>query len=914
MPLRIETVPSSPFLSFWGKAQPRLDTSCDWHPVAFHALDVAAVAKIWLDDQPHRLRSVTRATGWTKEAWAGATVFLMALHDIGKFSRPLQAKVPEHWPAVLGSRFDLGDPGHDMLGYTLLKDKDWLRAVLEQVFPGWTDEDALSPLLRAVTGHHGRPPDGVALSASQMCNGCLGASTAFIAAAADLLAPVPLPMPHKGAARRRAMAAAAWWLAGLTVLADWVGSSQRWFPYTSLEETPDLESYWPVALDRAVRAVREAGLCAAPSASVQGFHGIFPEIPSPAPVQTLATQLSLPDGPLCVLVEDVTGGGKTEAALMLAHRMIADGRADGVFVALPTMATADAMFERVAGSYRRLFASEAMPSLVLAHGQAALNSGFTASILDDFAPQEKAGTDAADQPASAQCAAWLADDRRRALLAQVGVGTIDQALLAVLPARHAPLRLHGLIGKVLIVDEAHAYDPFMETELARLLCFHAALGGSAVVLSATLPLIKRAALLGAFADGLETEAPVPRSQAYPLVSVLGGAGLVETPATADAAPLGLRPGLARTVAVRRLDGPDDAIAALVAASRNGACAVWVRNTVDDVLAAATMLREAGIEPILFHARFAMGDRLAIQGRVLGYFDKHSTPAARAPEGRGRVLVATQVVEQSLDLDFDVMVSDLAPIDLLIQRAGRLWRHPDRDRPAGAECSLLVVSPPPIDDAQRDWAMGPLGGTRFVYRPDVLWRSARVLFAKGTIVTPDGVRELIEAVYGEEAAPVPPALAAVEMTGKGDDLGDRAFALSQVLDFSPPYQRGSGAWESDTRVATRLPDVRTVVRLARWEEGRLRSWCPDADPRRAWALSEVSLRGALTASAVSPFWTAEIDEVRRDWPVWQRDIPVVVLSQSETGWCGLAARGERDAEVLYDSELGWIWSGPLNRRG
>lgn len=897
------------FLSFWGKAQPRPDAACSWHPAAFHALDVAAVASVWLTDEPRRLQTVIRETGWTEESWAGMTVFLLALHDIGKFSRPFQAKVPEHWPAVLGSRPDLADPGHDTLGHALLTDPDRSWALLERLFPDWTPE-TLHPLLRAVTGHHGRPPADFALSERLLCKTCRTAAASFFDDAADLLAPSALPLPRKGAARRRAVATTTWWLAGITVLADWVGSSQRWFPYSRPEETPDLASYWPLALSRAERAVHEAGLRAASTAPVQGFGDLFPEIASPAPVQALAERISLPNGPVCVLVEDVTGGGKTEAALLLAHRLIASGRASGVFVALPTMATADSMFARVAKSYRRLFAPEATPSLALAHGQAALNSGFTSIILADIVAAETAGADAADQPASAQCTAWLADDRRRVLLAQVGVGTIDQALLAVLPARHAPLRLHGLIGKVLIVDEAHAYDPFMGEELARLLLFHAALGGSAVVLSATLPHGKRTTLLGAFADGLGVDAPAPQSQAYPLVSVLGREGLLETPAATNAAPLALRPGLARTVAVRRLDGPEAAVVALVAASRNGACAVWVRNTVDDVLAAAAMVREAGVEPILFHARFAMGDRLAIQGRVLGCFDKRSGPAERAPNGCGRILVATQVVEQSLDLDFDVMVTDLAPIDLLIQRAGRLWRHPDRDkvRPVGMVRELLVISPPPIDDAPAAWATGPLGGTRFVYRPDMLWRSARALFAAGTIETPGGVRDLIEAVYGEEAPPVPPGLAMAETKGEGKALGDRAVALSQVLDFAPAYRRDDGAWESDSRVATRLSDVRTVVRLARWHDGQLQPWYPDADPRRAWALSELSLRGMVAmGETLLPAQGAAVDRLRAEWPVWQRDMPVIALAKADDGWYGRTVRGERGADVLYDALHGWRWA-------
>jgi CRISPR-associated endonuclease/helicase Cas3 len=135
-----------------------------------------------------------------------------------------------------------------------------------------------------------------------------------------------------------------------------------------------------------------------------------------------------------VVVEEVTGGGKTEAALILAHRMMERGQASGLFVALPTMATANAMFERVQAVYGRLFAHGPRPSIVLAHSKSHLDLRL-----------EETKVDGGEQPptASRQCAAWLSDSRKKALLAHVGVGTIDQALMAVLPLNHQSLRLWG---------------------------------------------------------------------------------------------------------------------------------------------------------------------------------------------------------------------------------------------------------------------------------------------------------------------------------------------------------------------------------------------------------------------------------------------------------------------------------------
>lgn len=204
----------------------------------------------------------------------------------------------------------------------------------------------------------------------------------------------------------------------------------------------------------------------------------------------------------------------------------------------------------------------------------------------------------------------------------------------------------------MIVDEVYAFDPYMRVELATLLRFHAALGGSAVLLSATLPHELRQKLVDAFRDGLDARPSGLVNHEYPLATLAGVHDVREVPR----AP---REGLPRKVTVTRLHDEAAAIERIAVADSVGAAIVWVRNTVDDAISAVAMLRARGIEPLLFHARFAMVDRLTIEQEVLRRFGRDSA-------NRNYVLVATQVVEQSLDIDFDLMVTDLAPADLLIQ--------------------------------------------------------------------------------------------------------------------------------------------------------------------------------------------------------------------------------------------------------
>ena len=361
---------SEHLLAFWGKARPPADGSVPFHPALLHCLDVAAVAAV--------LRDEGLATG---VAELGPMLpFLAALHDIGKFSRGFQQQCPEHWPtATFGEFGGISSERHDTTGYWLLRHH--CLDLLESEFPG-VPKAAVQALLRAVTGHHGRPPlEGDALNQDDpfprgVCRAPASVAQEVVAVLRAVLPSAAVPLT-----RKRALTLS-WRLAGVVNLADWLGSGSR-FPYVAAPNGGDLNHYYhDHALPRAREAVATAGLRPAAVRVFGGIRGLFPTIPAASPVQRWAEGVDLPEGPVLALIEDVTGSGKTEAALVLAHRLLAEGRADGLYVGLPTMATAGAMFERLQDSYRGLFAAGQSPSLALAHGRARLDARFTSTILE----------------------------------------------------------------------------------------------------------------------------------------------------------------------------------------------------------------------------------------------------------------------------------------------------------------------------------------------------------------------------------------------------------------------------------------------------------------------------------------------------------------------------------------------------
>ena len=542
-------------------------------------------------------------------------------------------------------------------------------------------------------------------------------------------------------------------LTAIVIVADWIASNSDFFPLRPTAAMPDT----PAGPDDAVTAARVddgwASLDLPPrwSAQVQSSHDdqLFRDRfdrpgASMRPVQRAAVQAAIGQRePGLIVVEAPMGTGKTEAALLAAEVLAHRSGADGVFIALPTQATTDAMFSRIRAWLDRLpgRADGAPVSLRLAHGKAHLNDEYNGLL------HKGRLVHVGDSEHDAAVAhAWFAGRKKSGLAAFV-VGTIDQVLFAGLKSRHVMLRHLALAGKVVIIDEVHAYDVYMSQYLHRVLHWLGAYRVPVVLLSATLPTERRAELLRAYESGTRTDGdeqrPTSQDVGYPLVSGTGGLAPVSLPLPAD------RTHVTLDKLDDRLDGLADYLRTHLA---EGGCAVVVRNTVTRVQETAEYLVGVfGADAITInHSRFLGCDRARNDRDLLRRFG----PPDRDPERPGRhIVVASQVVEQSLDVDFDLMVTDLAPVDLILQRMGRLHRH-HRNRPQPVRqprCAVVGV---------RDWDAAPVTavrGSRRVYGDHPLLRAAAILHDREEIVLPHEIAQLVGLAYDEaDRVPVGPA--------------------------------------------------------------------------------------------------------------------------------------------------------------
>lgn len=895
------------FWSYWGKARQDDREVLALHALPCHCLDVAAVVHCLLEADPRLQGCLQRAAEQDITAVKPWLLFLAALHDLGKYHPGFQAKAPEA-AAMLGQPPYLrsSDVAHWDVGLWLWVNKLTVPEGLHlPAIKPWRDHGVLTPLAEAAFGHHGRPAEpGCSITPHHRQN-IRAAQACADAMAALFLRNATLPRGDQYTLTRLS-----WPYAGLLVLADWIGSAEQWFP--PYAAPMPLERYYRErALPQARLAVTECGVLLPPSARKHTFTSLFPDLAdrTSTPLQTYAQDQAVErQGPQMHIFEDLTGSGKTEAALLCANALMDQGECGGLYIGLPTMATANAMYARMAEHYRALFEPGEHTSLMLAHSARSIHDTFLASIpLEDAAAGER-GPASEREDSGPTCAAWLADNRKKALLAPCGVGTLDQALLGILPARHQSLRLLGLSRLVLIADEVHAYDAYTRRLLCALLEFMAMLGSSAVILTATLPLAQRRELCDAFSRGLGQDPAPLRETAFPLATRVDADGCRETPLRA-----------VRNLDVETIltDDIEDMYAALTEAHRAGACACWIRNTVDQALEARRhLVEDLGLPSesvLLFHARFTQSDRLTIEEEVLRRFGPQSRPADRA----GRILISTQVVEQSLDADWDLMLSDLAPMDLIIQRAGRCQRHPWRKgRPTGYDAPrMMVLSPRPTDDADAGWYRRLLGNAAFVYPMQApLWRTARLLAERGGIHLPRDARALVEGTYGANL-PAPVDIERADAEPQGKEMGKDYMARYNALDAEVGYATESAAnfWAEEDRVPTREGEDRVTVRLVRTENGKVRLWVDGPVNAKTCARSEVALPSYYAQEESIPaHMNSAVEELREKMPDKARHCLLLALEPGEDGtWVGVLHGKKGNTRFGYCPTTGLQYSNDLS---
>jgi len=684
---------------------------------------------------------------------AGRLVATLAgCHDLGKASPPFQSQLEDPVPSLKSAGFAFQHPPvktlHGFVTAVSLRDILVSREV---------DSEVAEAFAYAVAGHHGSFPAPGDLEISKG----LGTSEWHDMRRA-LFNRLVTEVNAAGALGQtvRLTSVPPWivvQLAGLSSVSDWIASSEDIYEHHGrVSSISDYASRGQVQAKSGLR--RLMWLQPEHPRTVRDFSELFPFKPRPAQqaVQNIAGRLA---PPALVIVEAPTGEGKTEAALYLADRLASCQGQTGFYYALPTQATSNQMFGRLVRFLPTAYKGEFL-NLQLLHGHAALSTEVeqlrrdAQVFLEPTGLGEKGEGDGFDgAPAAVVTSEWFTQ-RKRGLLAPFGVGTVDQALLAVLQTRHFFVRLWGLAGKVVVIDEVHAYDVYMLGLIEELLAWLSSLGSSVVLLSATLPLERRRALIEAYHRGLGSgnALSVPEV-AYPRLTWCS---------PVDSGAVAVRPDAerARKVSLRFVhwepeDGPIEEAPPwafeLQSLLQHGGCAAVICNTVGQAQTIYRTLKPVfpgadagdGLPEIdLFHAHYLYGDRSERERRTLGRFGKVTDPSVKRPARA--VLVATQVVEQSLDLDFDLMVSELAPVDLVIQRMGRLWRHTETARSASLAAPELWLLEPPEDES--GVPRFPAGWT-WVYDEYVLLRSWLAVRTSSEIVVPDQVERLVEEVYG-----------------------------------------------------------------------------------------------------------------------------------------------------------------------
>lgn len=507
---------------------------------------------------------------------------------------------------------------------------------------------------------------------------------------------------------------------GLTILADWLSSGME----LKNGEVPEKERF--------AQVVQDAGFVPFACRQGLGFGKLFaaegvPEFEPNVLQQAMTAPENVRPGGVYVLEMEM-GAGKTEAALALAYELLAKHRHSGIYFALPTQLTSNKIHERVEPFLRNILEPNTLRRALLVHGKSWLEDR---SLKNSFQNDGEEGF----QSAGPKADSWFAS-RKRALLAPFAVGTIDQLLMAVINVRHNALRALGAAGKVVILDEVHSYDAYTGTLIRHLVKRLRQWGCSVILLSATLTQKLRNELLELenSENTLENASKVP----YPLLSIRDKEGVFYPELDRS----GMR---SKEVRIVHSSSLEDSLNSAMECAMRGECVLWIENTVGDaqeVFSRFAANPPSGIDVGLIHSRF---QEFARREREDLWVEKYGKSGQK--RAGGKILVGTQVLEQSVDIDADRLFTRLCPTDMLLQRIGRLWRHEKLDplRPKSAECVVEILNESPFQNKETSSGYEK---TPPVYAPYVLMRTQEVFEGRTQLTIPGDMRELIEATYAE----------------------------------------------------------------------------------------------------------------------------------------------------------------------
>ena len=877
------------FKQLWAKTSAEGDVR--WHPLILHLLDVSAVADVVLMREPRQTRE--RMAGIIGLPWEQARPWLLlviACHDLGKACPVFQCK----WEGAteLLSKCGLQIPpgveknvNHAFVGQVVLA------ALLEAM--QWPEELA-EFAADGVGCHHGERASPTTLNDLEGNRKIMG-DQSWAAARRDLFnALLEVFKPQTIPSKEKLTGPDFMLLSGLTSFVDWIGSNEAWFPYGIPVDCDDLNAWWTrrrKCAERSLDAIGWEPRCPLSPRTLH-FEDIFHFVPRPLQQAVAKASQEVPS-PCILLVEAPMGEGKTEAAFFAHLELQRRFGHRGLYVALPTKATGNAMFERTL-KFLRCQGTDRSLDLQLLHGATLLNDVFQNVRFSGIHDSETGGEIRAGE--------WFTH-KKRALLSEYGVGTVDQALLTILPVRHQFVRLWGLANRVVVFDEIHAYDAYTGTLLIHLLRWLVAMGSSVVLLSATLsPSFRRdlAKIVGAEMPEVEAE--------YPRLSIFTPGLVNQSHFEADVVRR-------QTIRLQRIAPDLPAIYSELGECPRGMCLALL-NTVQRAQELYRLFPDGepleregqrvgkrlsdGTEVFLFYARFPAERRQKREDEALAIFGLVDKEGKR--NGR-KILIATQVAEQSLDLDFDLIVTDLAPIDLVLQRAGRLWRHNRGLRPIFEPCLLvagLAGDEPPSFGKPLWWES--------VYREDLLLRTWCLLHTRRELTLPDEIDTLVQAVY-EEQVEIPEflqkRLAKAQEKADGEAFAHKILAHQGIIGLPDDaswndqarfvlYDDDEPGVHQSLRAKTRLGDDSVQAIPLFSEDGFDPEHKPDFAQAKKWFLRAVSISRVGVVKRLRSLGVPE---------GWKRS---PLLRNCHAWVIDTAGRWVEDAAVRLDDDLGVVY--------